>query len=140
MLAATDGHAKNFSLRLLPQGRYHLTPLYDVVSLWPAVGRGNNQYDWHKAKPAMAVVASDRHYLLKDVQRRHFNAMAGRFFQRESAEDLIADILQRVPAAIDAVTGRLPKGFPDQVASAVIGGLHQSAEKLGRMPSSLQRS
>jgi serine/threonine protein kinase HipA of HipAB toxin-antitoxin module len=28
-------HAKNFSIRLLPAGRYALTPLYDVMSIWP---------------------------------------------------------------------------------------------------------
>ena len=139
MLAAIDGHAKNFSLRLLPQGRYHLTPLYDVVSLWPAVGRGNIQYDWHKAKLAMAVVSTDRHYLLKDVQRRHFNAMASRYFIRESAEDLIQDVLKRVPSAIEAVSARFPNGFPEKVASTIFSGLEQSAAKLERMPSNLER-
>ncbi|MEF3034441.1 HipA domain-containing protein, partial [Pseudomonas aeruginosa] len=39
MLAAIDGHAKNFSLHLLPQGRYRLTPFYDVLSAWPAAGK-----------------------------------------------------------------------------------------------------
>jgi hypothetical protein len=38
MLAAPDGHAKNFSLRLLPGGRFRLTPLYDVMSIWPVEG------------------------------------------------------------------------------------------------------
>lgn len=32
-MAATDGHAKNFSLRLLAGGRYQLTPLYDILSI-----------------------------------------------------------------------------------------------------------
>ena len=32
LLAAPDGHAKNFSIRLLPRGQYRLTPLYDVMS------------------------------------------------------------------------------------------------------------
>ena len=35
LLAATDGHAKNFSLFLLPGGRYRMTPLYDVISVSP---------------------------------------------------------------------------------------------------------
>lgn len=43
MMAATDGHAKNFSISIGPQGRYHLTPLYDVLSAWPVIGHGNNQ-------------------------------------------------------------------------------------------------
>jgi HipA-like C-terminal domain len=76
LLAAVDGHAKNFSLRLLPGSRYHLTPLYDVLSTWPIIGDGPRQLSWHKAKLAMAVWATNRHDLLKTVARRHFNAMA----------------------------------------------------------------
>ncbi|WP_366028112.1 HipA domain-containing protein [Rhodoferax sp.] len=38
-LAAIDGHAKNFSLFVLPGGRYRMTPLYDVLSAWPCVAR-----------------------------------------------------------------------------------------------------
>jgi serine/threonine-protein kinase HipA len=44
MLAAPDGHAKNFSIRILPQGRYTLTPHYDVMSIWPVEGNGPNQF------------------------------------------------------------------------------------------------
>ena len=32
LLAATDGHAKNFSVFLYPGGGFELTPLYDVLS------------------------------------------------------------------------------------------------------------
>lgn len=35
LLAAPDGHAKNFSIHILPQGRFKLAPLYDVMSIWP---------------------------------------------------------------------------------------------------------
>jgi len=35
LLAATDGHAKNFSIRLQAGGTYSLTPLYDALSAWP---------------------------------------------------------------------------------------------------------
>jgi serine/threonine-protein kinase HipA len=37
LLGATDGHAKNFSIFLLPGGRFRLTPLYDVMSAQPNV-------------------------------------------------------------------------------------------------------
>jgi serine/threonine-protein kinase HipA len=50
MLAATDGHAKNFSLRLLAQGRYRLTPLSDVISAWPITGPRQNQLHRKKLK------------------------------------------------------------------------------------------
>ena len=37
LLAAIDGHAKNYSLRLLPGSRFRLAPLYDIVSVQPAL-------------------------------------------------------------------------------------------------------
>jgi serine/threonine-protein kinase HipA len=43
MFTAIDGHAKNFSIRLLPEGRFRLTPLYDVISAWPITGSRQNQ-------------------------------------------------------------------------------------------------
>lgn len=55
LLAATDGHAKNFSIFLLPGGRYRMTPLYDVISVWPVVGNAANQVPWRAAKLAMAT-------------------------------------------------------------------------------------
>jgi serine/threonine protein kinase HipA of HipAB toxin-antitoxin module len=37
LLGATNGHAKNFSVFVLLGGRYHMTPLYDVISAQPSV-------------------------------------------------------------------------------------------------------
>lgn len=135
MLAAPDGHAKNFSLRVLPQGRYAMTPLYDVMSIWPAQGKGANQYSRFKTKMAMALMGKSKHYTFKDIQRRHFNATAARYFHRSDAEDLITQVLERTPGAIDRVAARLPAGFPQAVAQAIFTGLRQSAAALQRMPS-----
>ncbi|PWU32249.1 HipA domain-containing protein, partial [Enterobacter hormaechei] len=62
MLAATDGHAKNFSISIGPQGLYHLTPVYDGLSAGPVIGHGNNQISWQKFKLAMAVRGSSNYY------------------------------------------------------------------------------
>ncbi len=40
LLAAPDGHAKDFSIFLEGGGRYRLTPLYDVMSAYPVLGHG----------------------------------------------------------------------------------------------------
>lgn len=32
---ATDGHAKNFSISLLPEGRFRMSPLYDMLTAEP---------------------------------------------------------------------------------------------------------
>ena len=38
LLAAIDGHAKNFSIFIEAGGRFSLTPLYDVISAYPVMG------------------------------------------------------------------------------------------------------
>lgn len=134
MLAATDGHAKNFSIRVLSQGRFQLTPLYDVLSIWPIMGEGPNKISWHHARLAMSVRGRNKHYLLKDIQRRHFNAMAAQCGVGETAEPLIKDILAATPAVVASVQKGLPKGFPQHVLDAILQGLMKSAEQLAAMP------
>lgn len=134
LLAAPDGHAKNFSLHLLPGGRYRLAPLYDVMSIWPVVGSGPSQWSWHKARFAMAVVGKHRHYHFKDVQRRHFNAMAPHCGHGPDAEALIERVLAATGRVVDEVGARLPAGFSARVFETVTQGLRRSAERLQRMP------
>jgi serine/threonine-protein kinase HipA len=134
LLAAPDGHAKNFSIKLLAGGRYQLTPLYDVMSIWPIEGGGANQYALHKARLAMALLGKNKHYRFADVQRRHFNSTATRCFLRTDAEDVIQQVLTRMTGAIKAVAARLPAGFPQQVADTIFAGVALSAQRLGEMP------
>jgi len=134
MLAATDGHAKNFSIRILDQGRFQLTPLYDVLSIWPIIGEGPNKISWHNAKLAMSVRGKNKHYLLKNIQRRHFNAMAAQCGVDETAESLIREILAATPAVIASVQKDLPKEFPQHLLDAILQGLMKSAEQLEAMP------
>ncbi|MEX2241193.1 MAG: HipA domain-containing protein, partial [Burkholderiales bacterium] len=78
MLAAADGHAKNFSIRLLRQGRFHLTPLYDVLSFFPIMGEGPDKISPHAVRLAMAVRGKNKHYLVKEIRRQHFDETAKR--------------------------------------------------------------
>jgi serine/threonine-protein kinase HipA len=130
MLAAPDGHAKNFSLQLLAGGRYRLAPLYDVVSIWPVEGPAANQWSWHKAKMAMALVGKNRHYLFEDVARRHFDSTAVQCGWGPDAAPIIDRLVARTPAAIEAVGSQLPAGFPQKVAETIFRGLRASADRL----------
>ncbi|ALS61915.1 type II toxin-antitoxin system HipA family toxin [Pandoraea norimbergensis] len=130
MLAATDGHAKNFSIHLLPGGRYRLTPLYDVLSMWPIMGDGPNQVPWQRAKLAMAVAGKRRHYRLREIQRRHFDEMATKCYLGASASPIVDALLAKVPQAIAGVAGRLPRGFPEAVAEGIFKGMQHSADHL----------
>lgn len=134
MLRATDGHAKNFSLFVQPQGRYQLTPIYDVISALPHVGNAANQLPYQKLKLAMALLGKNRHYEISSVTRRHFNATAARVRYGATAEPLIEQIIQRTPAAIAEVLAELPAGFNQKVADTVLTGLQKSANDLAAMP------
>jgi serine/threonine-protein kinase HipA len=72
LLAATDVHAKNYSLLRGPgTGRpsMRLAPFYDIASAWP-YGR---QLPAQKLKLAMRV---GRHYRLRQIMPRHFEELA----------------------------------------------------------------
>jgi serine/threonine-protein kinase HipA len=134
MLAATDGHAKNFSIRLLAGGRFRLTPLYDIMSAWPIAGDGPNQLSWYGAKLAMAVMAGRPLYRLREIERRHFNAMAARSGYGKDAEPIIQKVLEATPEVIRRVRDRLPDDFPERVANRIFEGLQDAAQRLDRMP------
>lgn len=135
LLAAPDGHAKNFSIFHEHAGTYRATPLYDVLSAWPIIGPGKAQLPWQKAKLAMAIRANNAHYAFAKVQRRHFNVMAAKCGVGKDAEDLIQEILDQVPAVIENVSARLPQDFPEDVSTSILNGLSDSAAKLKKMPS-----
>ena len=133
LLRAPDGHAKNFSIHLLPRGRFHLTRLYDVMSAYPVLGEGPNQWSPHDIRSAMALLGKNRHYDMHGIQRRHFNSTARKVGYGSTAEPIIEELLARTPAAIAEVQADLPKDFSPRVAESILGGLEQAAATLGAM-------
>ena len=133
MLAAIDGHAKNFSIRLLMQGRHHLTPFYDVLSAWPVIGKGRNKWPTRKLTMAMAVEGSNRHYHWWQIQRRHFNHMARKHGYSQGAEAQIQHLIEATPRVIQEVSKELPPDFPPSLADAIFNGLRSSALALSKM-------
>lgn len=129
MLAALDGHAKNFSLHLLPQGRYRLTPCYDVLSAWPAAGDAPSQTNPHDAKLAMSLCGKRPHRKLFDIQRRHFDSTA-QLCGLDAADALIERILARTPQVIEQAQRDLPPGFSQQVLEKTLKGLADMAARL----------
>ena len=134
LLRAPDGHAKNFSVRLLPAGRFHLTRLYDVMSAYPVLGNGPSQWSQHELTMAMALFGKGRHDRVLDIRRRHFNSTARQVGFGSDAEPVIQGILERTPAAIAEVEADFPDDFAWPVAEAVPGGLRAAADALAAMP------
>jgi serine/threonine-protein kinase HipA len=134
IMAATDGHAKNFSLTLLAGGRYRRTPLYDILSTWPIQGRGANRMDPRKARLAMAVEGSNRHYLIHDIHRWHWVGMAESLGLGDRATAMIEDLVERTPRALDALAKRLPEDFPAALFDNVSAGVTAAVKRLAREP------
>ena len=116
MLAAIDGHAKNFSIFHELGATYRMTPLYDVLSAWPVIGTGANHLSRHDVKMVMAWRTRNAHYRRIDIQRRHFNAVAAHLGIGKDAEAIIEELLAATPRVITEVGSILPKDFPADVA------------------------
>ena len=130
MLAAIDGHAKNFSIHLLPQGHFRLTPLYDVISAWPVVGNKANQLHESKLKLAMALRGKNKHYRVAEIRRDHFNATARACGLGPDMNELITATVEATPSAIERVENELPEGFPAHVFDAITTGLKKASHAL----------
>jgi len=130
LLCAIDGHAKNFSLFLEAGSGYRLTPRYDVLSAYPVLGSSNRMLSSKKAKMAMAAEGKNRHYLWHSILGRHWEETAKRCGLGPAFRSLTADLLDRTPGIVDSVSARLPKGFPDSVASPILEGLRAAATRL----------
>ncbi len=130
MLAAIDGHAKNFSIFHLAGGLYQLAPLYDVISVHPLVAA--RQIDRQKVAMAMAVSGKNRHYRWDMISRRHWleNARKCRFSTEEMGR-IIDECCDRLPGAIDEVSRILPPGFSEEMAITIFSGMQGVRERLG---------
>lgn len=127
MLAATDGHAKNFSIYHRAEGRFGLTPLYDVLSTWPVVGKRADQLDIHELKLAMAVRGKTPHYKIIEIQPRQFQELADKYPAAEAWPAMI-QLASRVEGAIKAVEKRLPKAFAESVWLPTSAGMLKQAK------------
>ncbi|OYU72239.1 MAG: toxin HipA, partial [Burkholderiales bacterium PBB5] len=110
LLAATDGHAKNFSI-FLERAGFRLTPLYDVLSIWPIIGNRRGQIHWRDARLAMAARATSAHYRLHEIQTRHWQALARSSGMPDLFDTFVAMALQ-VPLVLEQVRCELARGFP----------------------------
>lgn len=128
LMAAIDGHAKNFSIFLERGGGYRMTPLYDVLSAWPIIGNGPNQMNPRRAKLAMAIRSKNVHYHLHEMHTHHWEALALQTGVPDAFDRMVALVLQ-VPDALERVEAELPGDFPRAVFTAIRRGMTAQAER-----------
>jgi len=117
LIGASDGHAKNFSLRLGRRGRFSLAPLYDILSVAPVVRAGRLQRKRYRL--AMSI---DGHYGIDEIVPRHFEAegrAAGLPMGR--ALELLQDMTARLGPALEramlAVGNQVPQSVSEPIAT-----------------------
>jgi serine/threonine-protein kinase HipA len=131
VLAATDGHGKNFSIAHQAGGRYHATPIYDVLSAHPVIGKGKNQIAPQKAKLAMAVRSTSNHYQLDKILPHHWIAQGQQVgLGAAEVERLIEEVVASTDDVIEAVSKLLPKNFPSDIAEVIFSGMKNQCAKL----------
>ncbi len=130
MLAAPDGHAKNFSLFIEPKGRYSLTPLYDVISAHPVLGHGKRRLAPEKLRMAMGVVGKNRHYEWSRIEARHWISTAASCGAQSEVRNVFSELIEGIPKAVQAVSAALPEDFPVSIADSIFEGILKAARHL----------
>lgn len=129
LLAAIDGHAKNYSIFIEAGGQYRLTPLYDIISAYPLIS--NKHLQAQKIKMAMALRGKNNHYHWYAMQRRYFVQTAhSANYSEERAEQILNEMLQQVDSVIDTVSTKIPKEFPDKISQPIFEGMLLAKKKL----------
>ncbi|NOR40911.1 MAG: type II toxin-antitoxin system HipA family toxin [Gammaproteobacteria bacterium] len=126
LLAAIDGHAKNFSIFFSPGG-YRLTPLYDVMSAapWP-------EFPDQKIKLAMAL-GRKNYYRLKQIQIRHFYQTGQKARLREQDMDSIfSGLAAQMDGAIAEVAALAAAvHMPESTSEPILAGVSKRARMIG---------
>ncbi len=119
LIGATDGHAKNFSIFLGPEGRFRMTPLYDVLTAQPSLDA--HQIQKKQMKLAM-FVGDNRHYVIDYVKGRHFIQTTERAgLSKTIAVESLNEIRESAQNALATIER--------QISSEVLGSIHESVIK-----------
>ncbi|WP_417700959.1 type II toxin-antitoxin system HipA family toxin [Pseudophaeobacter sp.] len=121
LLGATDGHGKNFSVSLLPGGRFRMTPLYDVLTVQPTVDA--RQIERKYFKLAMNF-GNSNHYKVANIVGRHIvetGVKSG--LSRAVVQGLFEELQETSHTIVEVTFNQLPAGFPEALLSSIDGAL-----------------
>ena len=117
LIAAIDGHAKNFSIFLFPGGRFRMTPIYDVMSAQPNFAQGRIRRN--KINLAMAV-GDRRHYVVNEIRPRHFAQSANAAgVSAQQFQDLLHGLEGSASAALKRAAETMPADETDGIRQPI---------------------
>ena len=127
LLAAPDGHGKNFSLFIEANNGYRLTPLYDILSAYPFMGGTGLQKQ--KVKMAMALQGKTRHFKWGGIAPRHFlSTPKAAGYSEKLALAHFKEMMLKTDAVIKSVSAISPVDFPVEISGPILNGLKQKSE------------
>jgi serine/threonine-protein kinase HipA len=129
LLAATDGHAKNFSIYIEAGGGYRLTPIYDVMSAYPIMA--SRAIPEQKVKMAMALKGTKKNnYHWHMMQPRHFVSTARAIdFSEKKAKRIMTELLEQAKSVVAEISEKLPADFPLDISEPILQGIAQLARR-----------
>lgn len=128
VMGAIDGHAKNFSVSILPKGRYKLAPLYDVISAYPLLEK--KQIQLKDMKMAMAVKGKNIHYHWDKILLRHWLETAKKCkFSENMMQEIIDETFKNMDTVINQVAKELPRNFPKDISDSIFAGMRKVRER-----------
>ena len=130
LMGASDGHAKNFSIFILPDGQFQLTPFYDVLSVFPVVNKKG--LDIRQIKLAMGLKATKgKKYNINKIYPRHFLETAKQVgFDTSQMEEIVSKIKECSEQIINDVRLKLATDFPKNISESIFSGMLSQLKKL----------
>ena len=116
---------------LSPGGRFHMPPLYDVMSVQPTFAAG--QITRNKMKLALAL-SKERHYGIDTITPRHFIKTAeASGMPAGVVQGLLEELFARTSGAIASVLKNLPPNFPEEIAESISEGMMHRLSEIARI-------
>ncbi|MCF6301532.1 MAG: hypothetical protein L3J52_10520 [Proteobacteria bacterium] len=85
----------------------------------------------YDAKLAMSIDSKNRHYVVKEIQKRHFiNHASKAGFSKAEAHKMIKEIVESTHTVINKVETLLTKDFPTSVSDKIFNGMIKHLKKL----------
>ncbi len=123
LVGAAYGHAKNFSLGLLPGGRFRMTPLYDVLTVQPNFdARKISQRDYRLAMRT----GKSNHDKVTNILGRHFKETGDQSgLSAKWISDLFDEIRASAERALNTTIAALPDDFPEPIAESTSAAIRK---------------
>jgi len=104
-----------------------MTPLYDVLSIWPYIRKNANQLYYGGVKQAMALRTKNVHYKISEINARHWHEIAYRYSDGFIWGAMI-ELAERVVPALERVQDVLPHNFPQYVWESIATNMRKQTE------------